>query len=99
MRDIPPGVLEAAFDYRLRVGAAGLEPLFERLAGGRQNEDAARRRQPGTHLTRSLPVDLEQQQLTAVQRVLDGAQAGSVKIVEHLRMRSEERRVGKECRS
>ena len=63
MRDVAPRVSQAPLDHRLGVGAARLEPLLEGLAGGRQNEDAARRRQRGTHLARALPVDLEQEQL------------------------------------
>ena len=86
MRDVPCGVLQAALDHGLRIGAARLEPLLERRACGRQNENAARRRQTGTHLARALPVDLEQQELACPQCVLDRAQAGSVVIVDNLRV-------------
>ena len=57
---------------------------------GGKNKDAARRRQPRAHLTRALPVDLEQQ--AAARRAARlRPRAGSVpyEIVEHLRVLQE----------
>ena len=60
MRHLGTGAEEAARDCLRRIGSAVIKAPFERFNRGRQNEDAHGAGEALSNLTRTLPIDLEQ---------------------------------------
>jgi hypothetical protein len=89
MRHIPHGVAQPPFDCGIGFGLARAQPRFKRAARRRQDEDGHALRQRRTHLTGSLPIDLENDAVTARKVSLHRRPSGPVVVVEDLRMLEE----------
>ena len=83
MTHVGHGVAQPAGDDLGAVCAAVAQPLLQRQARGRQDEDGDALGHLGAHLARALPVDLEHDVEARAEGVLQRAEAGAVVVVEH----------------
>src|SRR3954470_6392009 len=84
VRQFVAGVCQAALDDALGILPAGAQAALELLEGGRHDKDADAVRMQLAHLPRALPVDLEEQVMTAAERIADHLLGRAVAVTMHL---------------